>query len=377
MIVIDSGEPRNASATHMHGYLGHEGLPPAEFLAIARAEVRSYGVEVLSGRVTGASREADGPFRLSLTGGHHVVARRVIAATGLVDELPDIEGVAEHWGRDVIHCPFCHGFEVRDQRIVHIVTHPMGLHPAVLFRQLSDRYTVVHDGIDAASEELAALRSGGVNTVEAVVNRVVADADGVVSGVELANGTTIAAEVVVVGAPFRARAEVFASLGLEPVEHVSGFGTVVGVDALGQTAVTGLYACGNVADPSQQVLHAAADGTRVAAMVAFSLAREDLASAARPLGNAADWEHRYNGEQVWSGNPNGTLVKEITGMTPGRALDVGAGEGGDAVWLAEQGWTVTATDISRRGLGRVEAEAARRGLRYSMPGCRCKCNRSL
>lgn len=77
-------------------------------------------------------------------------ARRVLAATGPVDELPDIEGVVEHWGGDVIHCPFCHGYEVRDQRIVQIITNPTGLHPAGLFRELSDRLTLVlHDGVAA------------------------------------------------------------------------------------------------------------------------------------------------------------------------------------------------------------------------------------
>ena len=116
-------------------------------------------------------------------------------------------------------------------------------------------------------------------------------------------------------------------------------------------------------DPSQQVLQAAADGSRVGGMISFSLAHEDIERAARPSANEADWDHRYGGDQMWSGNPNGTLVNEIDGMPAGRALDVGAGEGGDAVWLAEQGWTVTASDISQRALDRVAAEAERRGLR--------------
>lgn len=97
-------------------------------------------------------------------------------------------------------------------------------------------------------------------------------------------------------------------------------------------------------------------------MIGFSLAHDDLRDAARPSGNEADWDHRYGGEQLWSGNPNGTLVNEISGLVAGRALDVGAGEGGDAVWLAEQGWRVTASDISQRALDRVDAEAERRGL---------------
>jgi SAM-dependent methyltransferase len=97
-------------------------------------------------------------------------------------------------------------------------------------------------------------------------------------------------------------------------------------------------------------------------MISFSLAHEDIEAAARPSANEADWDHRYGGEPLWSGNPNGTLVNEIDGLTVGRALDVGAGEGGDAVWLAERGWRVTANDISQRALDRVAAVAEARSL---------------
>ncbi|HVV76727.1 MAG TPA: methyltransferase domain-containing protein [Mycobacteriales bacterium] len=105
------------------------------------------------------------------------------------------------------------------------------------------------------------------------------------------------------------------------------------------------------------------DGSRVAQAVGDGLDREDRDADARPSGNRADWEHRYSGEQLWSGNPNGTLVNEVSGLPPGRVLDVGAGEGGDALWLTEQGWAVTASDISQHALDRIEAEASRRGLR--------------
>ncbi len=363
VIVVDAGEPRNAPAAHMHSFLGHEGLPPAQLTAIGREEVRSYGGEILAGRATDVSRTGDGRFRVELVGGHAIVARRVLAATGLQDELPGIEGLAEHWGRDVIHCPFCHGFEVRDQRIVQIVTNPRALHTAVLFRQLSDRLTVVlHDptAIDAA--EIDSLRAGGVEIVDGQVARIVAGADGRVSAVEMADGRCIDADAITLAPRFKVRAEAFASLGLEPKPHPIGLGDFVEVDATGSTALPGLYAAGNVTDPSQQVLAAAADGSRVGAMASFSLAREDLELAARPSANEADWDRRYGVEPMWSGNPNGSLVNEVEGMPPGRALDVGAGEGGDAVWLAEHGWRVTANDISQRALERVTAEAGRRGL---------------
>ena len=156
--------------------------------------------------------------------------------------------------------------------------------------------------------------------------------------------------------------EPFGPLGLQPVAHPSGLGDFVETDATGATVVPGLFAAGNMTDPSYQVLQAAANGSRVGAMISFSLADDDLRAAARPSANEADWDHRYGDEQIWSGHPNGTLVNEISGMTPGRALDVGAGEGGDALWLAEQGWQVIASDISQRALDRVDAEAKRRGL---------------
>lgn len=362
VIVVDAGEPRNAPAAHMHGYLGREGVPPSDLIAAGREEVRSYGGEVLAGRVTRVVRRDDECFRVELVGGHAIIARRVLAATGLVDELPGIDGLVERWGLDVVHCPFCHGFEVRDRPIVQIVTHPMGLHPAGLFRQLTARLTVVlHDGVDVDGAEVDALRAAGVEIVHGRARRIVTDDDGNLSAVELAGGRRIDAGAVAVGPRFRVRAEPFAPLGLRTVPHPTGLGDVVETDATGETAVPGVYAAGNVTDPSQQVLHAAANGSRVGAMISQSLAGEDIRAAARPSANQADWDHRYRADQMWSGNPNGTLVTEAEGLTPGRALDVGAGEGGDAFWLAEQGWAVTATDISELALARIAGEAERRG----------------
>ena len=362
VIVVDSGTPRNAPAAHMHGYLGREAIAPSRLVADGREEARSYGAEVLAGRAERVFRAGE-RFRVELAGGPVIVARRVLAATGLTDQLPAIEGLAEHWGVDVIHCPFCHGYEARDRPIVQIITHPMGLHPAVLFRQLSAQHTLVLAGTVVVDQtEVELLQAGGSTVVRGDVRRVVTADSGRVSGVELADGRLIAAEAIAVGPAFTARVEPFTSLGLQTSPHPSGLGDVVVVDERGQTAVPGLYAAGNVTDPSHQVSSAAADGSRVAAMISVDLAREDLLAAARPSGNQADWDHRYSAEPLWSGNPNGTLVREVGELSPGTALDVGAGEGGDALWLAEQGWTVTASDISRRSLDRIEAAAAQRGL---------------
>ena len=361
VIVVDSGEPRNAVAAHMHSFLGRDGTPPGELLTAGRAEIRGYGGEVLSGRAAQITRVGD-RFSIALTEGHTVRARRVIAATGLADELPAIDGLAQHWGAAAIHCPFCHGYEVRDQRVVQVVTHPMGLHATSLFRQLTDRLTVVVEPEVDADPALEPLRAAGVDVRSASVHRLVSEPGGRLSAVELVGGTRLDADAVVVGPRFRARAEAFAALGLSTEPHASGLGDVVAVDAMGATAIEGVFAAGSITDPGQQVLPAAAHGSRVGAAVAFSLADEDVRAAARPSGIAADWEHRYSGEPLWSGNPNGSLVVEVADLPPARALDVGAGEGGDAIWLAEQGWDITASDISTGALDRVRAEADRRGL---------------
>ncbi|WP_026180963.1 bifunctional NAD(P)/FAD-dependent oxidoreductase/class I SAM-dependent methyltransferase [Demetria terragena] len=362
VVVIDSGQPRNAPATSMHSYLGHEGRSPVDFLRIARDEVRSYGTEVLMGAATDVTRDDDG-FHIAVSGGHLIHARRVVAASGAVDVLPDIPGLAEHWGRAVIHCPFCHGYEARDQRIVSLITSPVGLHSLPLLYNLTDRLTVVlHSGVDASDPQLEGARQAGVTVIAQPVERVVNTGDGPLRGLVLADGSEVAADTVLVGTTLQARVDAFASLGLTAVEHPAGVATMVHADPMtGATEVPGVYAVGTITEPMLQVLPTAAAGTRVGGMIGFDLAREDMAAAARPSAPEADWDGRYSGEKMWSGNPNGSLVAQATDLTPGTAIDIGAGEGGDAIWLAEQGWKVTASDISQRALDRLQRAADERG----------------
>src|SRR5919107_1547066 len=146
VLVVDAGQPRNAPAGHVHNYLGREGTPPGELLAIGREEVAGYGGEVVTGEVVGAERVGD-VFRVDLADGSHVQARRLLVTTGLTDELPDIPGVRELWGSDVLHCPYCHGWEVRDQPVGVIASGPMAVHQALLFRQLTADLTLfLHNG---------------------------------------------------------------------------------------------------------------------------------------------------------------------------------------------------------------------------------------
>jgi thioredoxin reductase len=158
VLVIDAGHPRNAPAGAVHAYLGRDGNAPGELLAIGRAEVTGYGGEIRSGTVTAAKRTGDG-FRVVLDDGSAVLADRLLIATGLTDELPRVPGLAERFGRDVVHCPYCHGWEARDQRIGVLATGPLAVRQALLWRQLSKDVTFLHPGVHlpAPQEVLASL----------------------------------------------------------------------------------------------------------------------------------------------------------------------------------------------------------------------------
>jgi len=146
VLVIDAGSPRNAPAGHVHNFLTRDGTPPGDLLALGRAEVAGYGGEFVDGAVAAASRDDDG-FVVTLADGREVRARRLLVTSGLVDELPDVPGLAERWGRDVLHCPYCHGWEVRDQPIGVLATGALAVHQALMFRQLSADVTLLlHTG---------------------------------------------------------------------------------------------------------------------------------------------------------------------------------------------------------------------------------------
>jgi thioredoxin reductase len=221
VLVVDDGTPRNAPAEGVHNFLGHDGIPPADLLAAGRTELARYGGEVVSGEVRTARACDGGGFRVYLADGRAVSARRLLVTTGLVDELPDVPGLAERWGRDVLHCPYCHGWEVRDQAIGVLARGPLAVHQALLFRQLSTDVVVFVHGAeipDSAREECAAV---GIRVVDGEVVGLEVTADRL-TGVRLRSGEVVARQALAVQARATARAEVLGSLGLEAVEFRIG-----------------------------------------------------------------------------------------------------------------------------------------------------------
>ncbi|MFF5180118.1 FAD-dependent oxidoreductase [Micromonospora sp. NPDC000316] len=372
VLVIDAGEPRNAPADHVHNYLGREGTPPAELIAAGRAEVAGYGGQFRAGRVEAATRDDDG-FQLTLDDGSVVRARRLLVATGLKDELPDVPGVAQRWGRDVLHCPYCHGWEVQDRRIGVLATGPLAVYQAETWRQWSaDVLLLLHDVPTPDEETAERLAARGIAVVPGPVAALEVTGDAL-TGVRLADGRVVALDAVVVGPRSIARADLLVGLGLAPEEvTIAGYvvGTQIPTDAAGATAVPGVWVAGNVADIRGQVITSAANGLMTGAAINADLIAEETRDAVTAYRHTVAtafeepaWEERYlSRPAVWSGRPNPQLVTEAADLTPGRALDVGSGEGADAVWLAERGWQVTAVDISTTALARAAEHAEAAGV---------------
>ncbi|GAA0421746.1 NAD(P)/FAD-dependent oxidoreductase [Leifsonia naganoensis] len=277
VLVLDAGAPRNAPAAAVHGLFARDGVPPAELTAVGREEVRRYGGEVRTASVTDARR--DGDDIVVTAGGDELRARRLLIATGLVDDLPDIPGVRENWGHDVVHCPYCHGWEVRDTAIGVLALGPRAVHQAQLFRQWSDDVVLFTNGFPApGADESEQLAARDIRVVEGAVTAV-ESADGRVTGVRLAYGSVVPRATIAIGPASLVRLPFAAGLGLTTAKHPSGMGEHLPVDPTGRTAVPGVWAAGNVTDPFAQVGAAAASAAFAAAQLNMELVQEDVERA--------------------------------------------------------------------------------------------------
>lgn len=269
--VIDAGEPRNARAEHMQGFFTRDGMPPAQLLEIGRTEVRGYGGEIMSGTVEHAVGNAADGFVLTLADGARLRGRRLLVTTGVTDVLPDVPGVQERWGREVQMCPYCHGWEVRDKRIVVLATSPNSVHQASLLRQWSPDVTFL-TAEAPAGDDAARLDARGIRVVEGEARRLVVENDRV-TGFELADGSVLGADAVFLAPTWVAKDGPLTDLGCEIGDD--GF---VKVDTTGRTSVPGVWAAGNVVFPAGQVIIAASAGSMSAAMINADLIEADVTS---------------------------------------------------------------------------------------------------
>ncbi|WP_046730069.1 NAD(P)/FAD-dependent oxidoreductase [Streptomyces humi] len=284
-LVVDAGEPRNAPSAHMQGFLSRDGMAPAEFLAVGREEIARYGVELVRDRAVaatkGGAREGDGGFTVSLAGGRTVRARQLVVATGLRDELPPVPGVAERFGRDVLHCPYCHGWEVRDQAFGVLATTVLSVHQALMVTQWSKDVTLFLHQVgetEPTGDDLRRLAVAGVRVVPGEVAGLRIEDDRL-TGVRLADGTVHAREALFVAPRPVPRNELFVGLGAELTQ--TPFGAYPVTDERGLTTVPGLWAAGNASGFAEQVVNAASRGYRAGAAINGELLFADLDAGVR------------------------------------------------------------------------------------------------
>ena len=273
--VVDSGTPRNAPAAHMHGFLSRDGMPPRELLAAGREEVTSYGAHLIAGTVTAVARQVGPTFQVMLSDGQQLHARRILVAAGLRDELPEIPGVEERWGRDLLHCPYCHGYEVRDQQLGVLGGTPEAVQHALLVRQWSSDVVYFPHTDSLTEPDREQLTARGIGTIDGGVARLVID-DDQLRGVQLKDGSIVRRDAVFVRPRFVANSDVLVGLGC--AVNRDGW---VDADSTGRTDVIGVWVAGNAVNPRAQVITAAGEGSAAAIAINADLVHEDTQHAVR------------------------------------------------------------------------------------------------
>ena len=277
VLVIDNGQPRNAVADAAHNFLGHDGRPPLELLELGREEVARYGGRLIAGQVVSARREDNG-LRLDLADGSTVAGRRLLIATGLSDGLPDVAGMSERWGRDVLHCPYCHGWEFQDRALAVLATGASAVEQALLWRQWSsDVMLLLNDTFEPSADDNRKLAARGIEVMSGKAVRLNID-DDALRGVVLADGTVVNCDAIALHSWTEPSLDGLDGIGVEVEQFVVGehaYGTRVASSSEGSTTVPGVWSAGNVAHPMDQVVMAASRGVQAAIAINADLVDED------------------------------------------------------------------------------------------------------
>ena len=351
VLLLGSGPTRNAEAEHAHNVLTRDGTPPSELLRLGMNEVRALPTVTVEDAHVDTVRHGDGSnFVASLAGGSEVEAEVVLLATGARDILPDVPGLTDLWGKRAHSCPFCDAAAYAGRRVLVLADEERGAHSRALLQGWTDQLTLV---------DPSAVAHIGLINDEVVAQR--------------HDGSELAADGVFVGVTPVPRVQCVAGLSLDRR------GPYLSVDGEGRTSQPGLWAAGDCAwkngeaNVGGQVVASMAAGARAATWIVFDrlgISPPSPPPIERPAGESGGaaavsdfWEQHYGQRnQIWSGAPNQRLVEEVATLRAGTALDLGCGEGADAIWLAEQGWDVVAVDVSTTALSRAAAAAEVRGV---------------
>ena len=285
-LVVDAGGQSNRDADGIGGLLGHDGRPPAEFYAAGRDELAAYPtVEMRSCEIVGGERD-DAGFVLELADGSRELARRVLLATGMEYRFPALPGIAERWGRSVFHCPFCHGWEVRDQPLGVLDRGAAGMNRALLLRFWSDDVTLLADGpAELDAQDAERLRAAGVTVDERRVAEL-RGPDETLTAVAFADGGERPFRALLVPVTLHQRSALAEQLGAAATGPGPIVVDAVEVDPTFHTSVPGLFAAGDVSTQMPSVANAVAAGSSAAAMIVHDLMAE--AHSLTPVGAGSD-----------------------------------------------------------------------------------------
>ena len=272
VLICDTRRPRNAASRAMHGFLTRDGVPPAEFLAMARDELRSYDtVELRHVEVIAAECEAGGQFSVTLGDGHHVLSRKLLLATGVVDNLPAHPGFRELYGSSVFHCPYCDGWEVRDTPMAIYGRGERGLGLSLELTVWSRDLVLCTDGPSEIDDEgLARLERNRIKVIEDRVAQLEGN-DGILTHVVFENGTRLPRRALFFTTGQSQRSDLSIRLGCEFNEK----GTVM-TGKYETTHLRGLYVAGDASRAVQWVVVAAAEGAEAAFAINTDLIKEEL-----------------------------------------------------------------------------------------------------
>ncbi|UTV58394.1 NAD(P)/FAD-dependent oxidoreductase [Burkholderia arboris] len=258
VLVIDAGRPRNRFAEHAHGFFGQDGKPPAQIVVEATAQLAAYPtVQLIEGEARTAERDANGRFHVTLADGGRASADRLILATGIRDELPALPGLAERWGVSVLHCPYCHGYEVSGQRLGVLATHPLSVHQAILIPDWGPTTWFTQGVVEENDEEAALLAARGVRIARSPVVEILGDAPRI-DALRLADGQVVPVEALFIGARTDMASDLAQQLGCAFDE--GPLGTAIRVDTWKQTSVAGVYAAGDASSLMTNATFASASG---------------------------------------------------------------------------------------------------------------------
>ncbi len=257
VLLVDAARPRNRYAAHAHGFLGQDGVPPQEIVAIARAQLARYPtVSFLDGEAIQALAQ-DGGFTVVMAGGEQVRGARLILATGMRDELPPLPGLQARWGQTVLHCPYCHGFEVAGEPLGVLAAHPMSVHQAMLLPDWGPTTYFTQGQFEPSPEDAPHLGARGVHVERTPVVALLGDAPAL-TGVVLADGRELPLRALFVASRVHMASPLAGQLGCEFDE--GPLGPVIRVDDMKQTTVPGVFAAGDASTPMSNATLASASG---------------------------------------------------------------------------------------------------------------------